>query len=454
MFAVAGIFMVTSLLVLVMANSDQIIGFLTKLLRVKGGYIAVVKTAISYPLKAKFRTALSIFIFGLVIFTVTVLSMMSGVLAVGIPNMISETSGGFDVVGFTNPSNPVTTDLWDQIKENKGLLHSENVTNVIPLVNSVPSFIKGNIPGLDQNATYDTFRYNTIGVNSRFYTEGDYPLKEWNTSLYASSLAAWQAVQADPSLCVIDGSGSNQLQYGMGEVSSITGLKVGDQITMVISNGGAEPTTKVLTVVGIMKQSFFSGVFVNEDLVKNELMSPYPTIFLVKIAPGVDVDRQAILLEKDFLKYNMNTISMSSMAKEATSQIDGMFNLLKAFLAMGLIIGISGLGIITIRSINERRVEIGMMRAIGYTRRMVVANFAMESAFISIIGIVGGSLLGIIVGYSLWETAFQPMGMEFVIAWWPIVLVGAAAFVATVLSVYPAARGASRVSPAEVLRFE
>ena len=30
-----------------------------------------------------------------------------------------------------------------------------------------------------------------------------------------------------------------------------------------------------------------------------------------------------------------------------------------------------------------------MMRAIGYARRMVITNFAMESAFISILGIVG-----------------------------------------------------------------
>jgi ABC-type antimicrobial peptide transport system permease subunit len=95
-----------------------------------------------------------------------------------------------------------------------------------------------------------------------------------------------------------------------------------------------------------------------------------------------------------------------------------------------------------------------MMRAIGYTKRMVVVNFALESAFVSVLGILIGTVLGIITGYQLWESAFQDMGIGFLIPWWPIVMVGGLAFIATLLSVYPAARGASKVSPASVLRFE
>ena len=129
-------------------------------------------------------------------------------------------------------------------------------------------------------------------------------------------------------------------------------------------------------------------------------------------------------------------------------------NLIEAFLALGLVIGITGLGIITIRSIHERKIEIGMMRALGYTKRMIVMNFALESAFVSVLGIVIGSLLGIVVGYQLWQNAFQSMDMNFIIAWPQIVIVGFLTFLATLLSAIPAARGANKVSPAEVLRFE
>ena len=50
-----------------------------------------------------------------------------------------------------------------------------------------------------------------------------------------------------------------------------------------------------------------------------------------------------------------------------------------------------------------------MMRAIGFTKRMVVTNFALESAFISALGILIGTALGMIVGYQLWQSSLSDM---------------------------------------------
>jgi ABC-type antimicrobial peptide transport system permease subunit len=65
-----------------------------------------------------------------------------------------------------------------------------------------------------------------------------------------------------------------------------------------------------------------------------------------------------------------------------------------------------------------------------------------------------GVVLGLVVGYELWQSSLQAEGFTWVLNIWPILGVAFLAFLATVLSVYPAARGASKVSPAEVLRFE
>jgi putative ABC transport system permease protein len=93
MFVISGVFMVTSLLVIVMYNSDSIVHFFTAALMAKGRYRAVVKTSMSYPLKAKFRTALSIFIFGLVIYTIVSLSVMTGLMSQTTTKVVKETSG-------------------------------------------------------------------------------------------------------------------------------------------------------------------------------------------------------------------------------------------------------------------------------------------------------------------------------------------------------------------------
>lgn len=450
MFVISGVFMVTSLLIVVMFNSDSIVRFFTMVLRVNGGYRAVIKTAISYPLRAKMRTALSIFIFGLVIFTVTTLSMMSGMLSIGIPHIVEETSGGFDIVAFS--AAPV--DMWGTIQDPGSLVDSGNVTSIVQLSQGVAVMTLDRTDPATNITGEVSFRYQVVGIDEagRLYTEGTYPLKAYDTTRFGSEEEAWNAARTDPSLVILDGSAGKAVgNFGISMGSSgFTGTMVGDTVQMTDASG----RNSTVTVIGITEQSAFSGVFMNSQYVRDDLGVNGTNLFLVKLAENADADKQATLIQNEFWESGMYTISMKTMAQNAVSQINGMFNLIKAFLALGLIIGITGLGIITIRSIRERSIEIGMMRAIGYTRRMVVVNFALESAFVSVLGILIGTALGMVVGYQLWESAFQDMGIGFLIPWWPIVMVGGLAFIATLLSVYPAARGASKVSPASVLRFE
>jgi putative ABC transport system permease protein len=428
-----------------MFNSDEIIWFFTKILRARKGYRAVIKTAISYPLKSKFRTALSVFIFGLVIFTVTTLSMMSGILGVGIPKMAAETSGGFDIIAFTNPSTPLEEGLWEYTNTSSSFFDGANITNVVSLDSG-----RGLMNSLVETSSGEFIRnetpYNILGFESTLITEGKYWLADWNKDRFASEQEVWNAVLADTSLVIVDGS---MLISEMSDFMPGPRAEIGDEISVTTSNG-----TYSFTVVGIMKQPVLTGMFVSHEFTGQSMNIHYSGVYLIKIEEGLDVDRQAALLEREFLAYGMQTIPVDTVAKEIVQQINGVFTLFRAFLGLGLIIGISGLGIITIRSIRERRLEIGMMRAIGYTKRMVVTNFALESSFISFLGIVLGSLLGISVGYTVYLEAFQGIGYDFVIPWVEIVVVGIGAFLATLLSVFPAARGASKVSPAEVLRFE
>jgi putative ABC transport system permease protein len=458
LFVVAGLFMVIGALLIVMFNSDQIIKFITTVLRVRSGYRAVLMTAISYPLKAKFRTGLSIFIFGLVIFTVTTLTMISGVLAVSIPNIVEETSGGFDVVAFSNPAAPITFDPWNHINTIGGVLEPGNVTNLISMpVARVAVNLTANPPG-SAGPVYRNFTYNVYGFDSKLYDDPlysprlHYPLDSWDSARYPTESDAWAAVASNSSLAIIDGSlrsGGTSFGPPSGN-SNAAAISIGDEVVMTAP--GHAPQT--VAVVGITKQSALNAFFMGRQAVNESFGAVNPMLFLISFSPGLNIDRQAILFEKEFVQYGVQTISIVTLANNIVSQINQIFTLFRAFLALGLVIGISGLGIITIRSIHERRLEIGMMRAIGYTKRMVVANFALESAFVSVLGILVGSLLGIVVGYELFQQALSGGQFIFVIDWTSITIVGAGAFAATLLSVVPAARGASKVAPAEVLRFE
>jgi putative ABC transport system permease protein len=452
-FVVAGLFIVVAALLIVMFNSDYLIHVITKVFRVRKEYRAVLKTAISYPLKAKFRTALSIFIFGLVIFTMTTLTVVAGLMGTNIDRMVAETSGGFDVIAFTSTS-PIMIDPWQQLNQTGSPLQGANVTHLIPLPVSLAAVNVTHVNPDTHQVSHSTVLYQVMGFNTSLYTQGNYPLADYNHSLYASENDVWRAVQTNSSLAIVDGSVAPQSGFGggMGPPGSSSGFEatVGQTFPMRSPLG---PVYNV-TIVGIMKQSAFQGIFMREQSVRSEFGAMGANVLLVQFRDGLDPSAQSILLEKTFLANGLQTIDIQGLARQITSLINSMLSLFEAFLGMGLIIGISGLAIITIRSIHERKLEIGMMRAIGYRKRMVVANFAIESGFISLLGIILGSILGVVVGYQLWLTSLEPSGFVWTLDVGPILLVGALSFLATILSVYPAARGASKVAPADVLRFE
>lgn len=53
--------------------------------------------------------------------------------------------------------------------------------------------------------------------------------------------------------------------------------------------------------------------------------------------------------------------------------------LIQGFMGLGLIVGVAALGVISARSVVERRQQIGMLRAIGFRRSMVRDAFLLES---------------------------------------------------------------------------
>ncbi|MGC9554847.1 MAG: ABC transporter permease, partial [Thermoplasmatota archaeon] len=225
---------------------------------------------------------------------------------------------------------------------------------------------------------------------------------------------------------------------------------LGDTLTF----RGKDNHTVNKTVIGVLDTTVMQGVYSYSRHLAEEFEGSGPTFFLLGTASGVDGDRAARELEREFLPYGMQTTVMKTVVQEIIRVMNQFFNLFEAFMALGLVIGIAGLGIITIRSVHERRQEIGMLRAIGFRQRDVLSSFLIETSFVAVLGIVIGTLLGVFIGYTLWHDEFRPEGFTFAINWQPILLVAAVALVVTLLSVVPASRKASRVPPAEALRYQ
>jgi putative ABC transport system permease protein len=126
-------------------------------------------------------------------------------------------------------------------------------------------------------------------------------------------------------------------------------------------------------------------------------------------------------------------------------------------MGLGLIVGVAALGVISARAVVERRQHIGVLRAIGFRRRMVQAVFLLESTFVALTSIVVGTALALVLSYNIIEdTKNQPswQNITLVVPWANLALIfGVVYAVALAATLAPALR-ASRVVPAEALRYQ
>ena len=134
------------------------------------------------------------------------------------------------------------------------------------------------------------------------------------------------------------------------------------------------------------------------------------------------------------------------------SLVIAILGIFEGYLALGLIVGIAGIGVVTVRSVSERRRTIGVLRALGYRRKMVTATFLIEVSWVGILGILNGVLVAIGFHYSLYRAFWEDQGADFTLPWVSIVSIIIGGWVLILLATVIPIRSASKVPPSAALR--
>jgi putative ABC transport system permease protein len=179
-----------------------------------------------------------------------------------------------------------------------------------------------------------------------------------------------------------------------------------------------------------------------------------PTGYYFALNPGVDPNKARLDLGRMLVKDQLEPVIVADQLALQLSSILTLLNLVSGFLALGLIVGIAGLGVISTRAVVERWQQIGMLRALGYRRSLVQRSFLMESSLIAILGLVIGALVGVLESYRFFVVDKTFGTVEFHVPLPEIGLILVGAYIATLLTTYLPARAASRIAPAEALRYE
>jgi putative ABC transport system permease protein len=386
--------------------------------------------AVSYPLHRKFRTGMTLAMFSVVILSIGFFSIFGALFQVD----PARQTGGYDVEASTTLSVP------DLAPYDRGLVPEGTFASVQHLTvynTEDPDFIT--VSG-GRTGSYTDFHHQVFGYDSSFAADQHFRLL-FRDANYSTDRAAYDAVLAGGDAIIVS------YQYSTNERNQDLSHRIGETLQMHLGN-----ETLDFRIIGIQEQYHYPGVFLPRPLVDG-LFPDTQDLFLYRTAPGIHADAAAKALEKNYRDVGLDAQDSKAKVLDEQKSFRQILGAMKLFLALGLIVGVLSLGIVTSRSVLERRQEIGMLRALGFTGNQVRSIFLIEVTMTILVGALIGIACAIVVTYGLWFSLIRQLHYPYVIPWGEIsILLGASTIVALLATAAPIGRSA-KVAPAEALRY-
>lgn len=217
-------------------------------------------------------------------------------------------------------------------------------------------------------------------------------------------------------------------------------VDAGDAITVTGRNG----TTLKLKVIGFYRDPMLlTGMVTSLDTFEQLGIPTASGFTLVRTDGTAGEAAMQERLSAALADYPTQTVmTRAEYLDSINGQLDQMLTMFYGLLAMSVVISIFGIVNTLVLSVHERTREIGMLRAVGATRRQLRQMVRYESVITAVIGGVLGTAVGIAFAYVV-VTQFGGDGLEFLVPWLQLgVFLVLAVVVGVVAAVLPARRAA------------
>ncbi len=236
-------------------------------------------------------------------------------------------------------------------------------------------------------------------------------------------------------------------------VAANGGYELGDEFRLLTQSGARLR----LEVVGEFEDraDLLGGAIVTQRLIERRFGQRDDLLDFVALAPGASAERVQgrliRLMDRDFPTAEVR--NQRELKENQEDQVNQLLGLIYALLALAVLVSLFGIANTLALSIHERTRELGMLRAIGMSRRQVRTMIRYEAVITALIGAMLGMVLGVVfaalIAQPLEEEGFA---LSYPLGTLALLLVFSA--LAGVAAAIAPARRASRLDVLEALQYE
>ena len=228
-------------------------------------------------------------------------------------------------------------------------------------------------------------------------------------------------------------------------------LAVGSPVTIQVPSGEMVE----LVVKGIFEPptggSPFGHVTFSSARFDEEYESPRNLYTFAQMSGGV-TDANTAALERTLADFpNAKAQTRDDFVDNQISGLSSILNILYVLLALSVVVSLFGIVNTLVLTVFERTRELGMLRAIGMTRRQVRRMIRHESVITALIGGVLGILLGIVLGGLL---VARVEFIEFSLPTTQLIVFAIMTVIVGILAAIFPARRAAKLDPLKALQYE
>jgi putative ABC transport system permease protein len=229
------------------------------------------------------------------------------------------------------------------------------------------------------------------------------------------------------------------------------GLRVGSPVELTFANGDKE----TFEIDGVFSPpaggSPFGNVTISAETWDEHNAQPRNLYSFVKMEGG-QTDANVAKLDQTLSEFpNAKVQTRDEFVDNQISGLKSILNILYVLLALSVIVSLFGIVNTLVLTVFERTREIGMLRAIGMTRRQVRRMIRHESVITSMIGGALGIVLGVVLGALL---VARVDFIEFSLPVGQIIVFAIAAIIVGIVAAIFPARRAARLNVLQALQYE